>query len=105
MQRDEWEIWAALELPEPAAAPPGFAGRVLARARAERGRDGAPLASGWSRLAAAGVVAAGIAGGIVLARWSESSSATETPFAWADSTLAEQYLAGAGGAGDAGASQ
>jgi hypothetical protein len=100
MKHDEGEIWAALELPEPAAAPPGFARRVVARARGKNVASGSVVpAAGWSRLAAVAVVIAGIAGGVVLARWSEESSATEAPFAWSDSTLAEQYVAGADGGG------
>jgi len=98
MRDDEREIWAALELPEPMLAPPGFAGRVLSRARAERVAAERPLfGSAGVRLAAAVAVAAGIAGGMVLASWSESSTVADSPFAWSDTTLAELYVTGAGG--------
>lgn len=98
MSDDEREILAALALPEPDPAPPGFAGRVLARARAERAAAEHPLfGSAWSRVAAAAAVAAGIGAGAVLAAWGDAATSTESAFAWTDSTLAERYVTGAGG--------
>jgi hypothetical protein len=55
--------WSGLELPPPAAAPPGFAQGVLARARRE-GRDRGDLswaaAPRWARAGAALALAAGL---------------------------------------------
>ncbi|MGD2113575.1 MAG: hypothetical protein PVG07_00875 [Acidobacteriota bacterium] len=67
--------WDALELPPPAAAPPGFAARVAARARREPGisrisrmgaDDRAAFRPAWVRAAAAGALAGGLAAGAVL---------------------------------------
>lgn len=58
--------WAALELPPAEGVPPGFAGRVTARAAEERARRAAPFGPAWARLAAGLVLAAGLAAGASL---------------------------------------
>lgn len=62
--------WQGLEPPPPRPVPPGFAGRVVARARAER-QSGASLAAApaWVRLAAALSLAAGLGLGAGLGLW------------------------------------
>jgi len=94
-------LWSKLELPPPAPAPPGFAGRVLARARAEeRSRLGLPLSPAWARAAAALALVAGIAGGAGLG-WVASEPVASEPateaVAWTStSTLAEEDVDFAG---------
>ena len=85
--------WSHLQLPEPDPAPPGFATRVLARAK--EGTRSSWVPGWWSRtlagrLASAAVLAGGIAAGAVLVplngveEWSDI--ATTEP------SLAETYL-------------
>jgi len=86
------EIWRGLELPPAAPAPPGFASRVAARARAEGGvRLGLPFAPGWARAVAALAIVAGVAGGLGLGL-AEEASGEETLLAWGGSTLAEEFV-------------
>lgn len=90
-------LWNELELPPPAPAPPGFAGRVLARARVEeRSRLGLPFSPVWARAAAALALVAGIAGGAGLGWVATEPAATDSEtesVAWsATSTLAEEYV-------------
>ncbi len=81
--------WSALELPPPAAAPPGFATSVLARLRAVAAQP--PLfASAWMRAAALAALLAGMTvGGLVAG--AQATSAEET-LAWDQTSLAEEYL-------------
>jgi anti-sigma factor RsiW len=84
--------WEGLSLPPPAPVPPGFAGRVMARARAEGAeRTGLSLhgAPAWVRATAAAALVAGTVLGIgvgagVGERWPAPAS-TSTP----DGTAAE----------------
>ena len=98
--RDGWELrqrlWRELELPPVAPASPGFASRVLARARAEpQPLLGLPLSPGWARATAALLLVFGIAGGVGLEVVADSSPDGDTSFlAWSETTLAEEYLAG-----------
>lgn len=56
--------WESLSLPPDAAIPPGFASRVLARARDERESELSwALAPRWAKLAAAAALVVGIAAG------------------------------------------
>jgi hypothetical protein len=89
--------WRALELPPPAAAPPGFSGRVLARLRSGAatpaaarfpGRFAAPLAA--SLLLAAGVVLGAGVGFAVSPEASDEGAAWEE-----DDSLATAYLSAA----------
>jgi len=93
------ESWQALELPPPPAAPPGFAARVAARARAEsRPSFGLPWAPVWARLAAAAAVALGIAGGAglgLLALPRDEATASIAAESWTASSLAEDLVSGA----------
>jgi len=110
------ETWRALELPEPGSAPPGFAARVAARARAERSPSlGLPWSPVWARLAAAAAVALGIAGGAGLgllaapgdelvasidSSGSLQSLAATAADSWTASSLAEDLVSGAAQADD-----
>lgn len=84
--------WQSLELPEPPPAPPGFATRVVARARdtAEEG-----LAPAWwshtlaGRATMAVLLAGGIAFGAILASPSEAEDWSE--YLAEEPTLAESY--------------
>jgi len=90
------EAWDALELPPPSGAPPGFATRVVARARAERApRLGLPWSPAWSRLAAALALALGIAGGAGLGWMTAASDEPAGGDSWTASSLAEDFVDGA----------
>ena len=86
--------WLGLELPEPEAAPSGFATRVVARARERADEAWVPV--WWSRTLAGRVATAAVlAGGIALGAMLALPRETE---AWADyvttePTMAENYLA------------
>lgn len=85
--------WYGLELPDPPPAPPGFATRVLARARDSSGPVWAPV--WWSRtaigkLSSAAILAGGIAVGLMLSPLEaidDGDAATTT-----EPSLAESYL-------------
>jgi anti-sigma factor RsiW len=64
--------WNRLELPPAAAVPPGFAGRLAARAREQSGAVSWAMAPGWVRAAAAAALALGIALGAGAGRWTGS---------------------------------
>jgi len=69
--------WEALSLPPAAPVPPGFAGRVMARARQKGAAAGLSLrgAPAWVRAAAAAALVAGAALGVgVGQRWPETGS-------------------------------
>jgi len=88
-------LWRGLELPPPPAAPPGFAARVAARARADRGASlGLPLAPLWARSLAALALVAGIASGVGLGL-ALVGSERDPDLAWTSSTLADEYYDGA----------
>ncbi len=89
---ESWrEVWAGLELPPAASAPPGFARRVAVAWEVERARAAAPLlGAGWMRAAAAAALLAGVALGTSLA-WSDGSVAYEDD-SWLPTTLSEEYL-------------
>lgn len=83
--------WNGLEPPPPAPVPSGFAGRVLARARAE-GPPGSPFswsaAPGWVRAAAAAALIAGAALGAGVGRsWPDAEPEEELQ---ADFSIAEE---------------
>jgi hypothetical protein len=86
--------WEGLELPAPAAAPPGFAARLALRARAA----GAPaMGTGlapWLRPVAAAALLAGLAAGVGVGRWTaEESLPAQDVLAWSsESGLADGYL-------------
>jgi anti-sigma-K factor RskA len=92
------EVWSGLELPPPAAVPPGFSGRVLARALAA-GRPGSEadwsLAPGWARIVAVVALVAGLALGIGLGTVGEASGTTATVASseglWSDPGDGEAY--------------
>jgi len=89
------EVWHGLELPPPPAAPPGFAARIAARARADRGASlGLPFAPLWARSLAALALVAGIASGVGLGL-ALVGSEREPDLAWTSSTLADEYYDGA----------
>lgn len=86
--------WQGLELPEPEAAPPGFATRVVTRARGRTDEGWVPI--WWSRtlagrLATAALLIGGIALGTMLALPHETESWTD--YETIEPTLAESYLA------------
>ncbi len=86
--------WQGLELPAPEAAPPGFAIRVVTRARGRADEDGLPI--WWSRtlagrVATAAVLAGGIALGAMLALPRETEAWTD--YVTTEPTMAESYLA------------
>ena len=106
-------LWGRLEPPPAEPAPPGFAGRVMARVREEaapRARWAAGLGTSWARAAGAAALAAGIVAGAGLGRVALPTPAPPSPgsaglapaepgldelaVAWSDS------LAGAGGLAD-----
>lgn len=95
------ERWQSLELPPPAPAPAGFAGRVLARARAlgrpQAGLGAAPL---WVRATAALALALGIAGGAGLGV--AGTSGGEDGLSDWGASLAESYWEAVEGDLDAG---
>ena len=82
------ELWRALERWRTPPAPPGFATRVTARMRGERGRSaGLALAPLWVRWAAAGAFVLGV--GLGIGAGFTSPSADETTLAgleigWSD---------------------
>ena len=89
-------LWSGLELPPPAAPPPGFARRVagLAATGGERPPAGA-LFGAAPRWAAALLFAAGIALGALVSTGlasEDSADAVEAEESLADSTLAAHYL-------------
>jgi len=64
-------LWELLEPPPAAPAPPGFAGRVMARVREEAApgaRRATGLGTAWARAAGAAALAAGIVAGAGLGR-------------------------------------
>lgn len=73
------EVWSGLELPPPAGVPPGFSGKVLARALAA-GRPGSEadwsLAPAWARAVAVVALVAGLALGIGLGTVGEATETT-----------------------------
>ena len=87
------QLWHSLELPEPDAPPPGFATRVLARARQE---TESTTASPWWNQSWAGkatailVLAAGIALGAALA--SPGDADEWSGFLESEPTMAESYV-------------
>jgi AcrR family transcriptional regulator len=88
-------LWRELELPPPAAAPPGFARRVVARAAAERRQAfELPLAPRWARVAAALAVIAGVAGGAGLGLLAGGDEPSPEALAWSDASFAEELVAG-----------
>lgn len=111
--REVERLWAGLELPPPEGAPPGFAGRVAARAAEERARRAAPFGPAWARVAAAAVLVAGMAAGasvgFLTAPAGEGPTAADAEAeaaeadAWAyleesPSSLAESYWSAVSGA-------
>lgn len=65
-------LWRGLELPPPTPVPPGFAARVMSRARAAAANGpGLAAAPGWVRAAAALCLAAGLALGAAVGVWQE----------------------------------
>jgi hypothetical protein len=99
-------VWSGLELPPPAAPPPGFAGRIVARALAEgrAGTLGLPWRPAWARAAAAALVVAGVLLGAELGSLSPASAAVEAEAAtpvWSTETLADSYLAAGDGSATA----
>ncbi len=90
-------LWEELELPPAAPAPPGFAARVAARARAEAAAgELAPLPA-WARAAAAVALVAGALAGVGLGRFATEpvSAAATRPGAtvWEeDEPIAATYL-------------
>lgn len=84
--------WRRLELPEPQPAPPGFAARVVARARRQRDPGLAPDWWGTTlagRTATAALLAAGIALGALLVAPRGSEDWSE--YLIAEPTMAESY--------------
>lgn len=83
-------VWHDLELPPPAAAPPGFTARVAARARA-LGPPAVPLTAAplWVRATAALALAVGLAAGAGLGLWQSEETTASLPTA--TSSLAESY--------------
>jgi len=85
--------WQSLELPEPQAAPSGFATRVVARARESAPQGLAP--AWWShtlagRATTAVLLAGGIAFGAILASPSEAEDWSE--YLGSELSMAESYL-------------
>lgn len=64
-------LWEGLELPPPRPVPPGFATRVVSRARDEGRAPSLAGAPAWVRLAGALSLAAGLAVGAGLGLWQE----------------------------------
>jgi anti-sigma factor RsiW len=89
-------IWRRLELPPPASAPPGFAGRIAARARAARIPAAGESGFAGLRWASALVLLLGIGGGTAIS-YGLASTADD-----AEATLAESYLDAARGLADSG---
>lgn len=91
-------LWEELELPPAAPAPPGFAARIAARARAAAtAGELAPLPA-WARAAAAGALLAGALAGVGLGRFATepASAAATSPAAavWTEEeSIAAAYLA------------
>jgi hypothetical protein len=86
--------WEQLELPPPAAPPPGFAGRVMAHVRSAAGEGAAlswSLAPTWVRAAAAAALVGGMALGAGLGLLPARS--TEAPPGTADLVIQRVPLA------------
>jgi anti-sigma factor RsiW len=91
--------WNGLELAPPPDPPPGFAARILARARRRADRLTWSAAPGWVRAAAAAALAAGVALGAGAGSWAtRRPGTTEEPPALSEVTagltppsLAETY--------------
>ena len=80
-------VWSDLDLPEPAAAPAGFAARVLARARERGDRELRwQAAPGWVKAAATVALLGGLALGAAAGR-----DGADLPDLAGDLTLAEEY--------------
>ena len=60
--------WQGLSLPPASPVPPGFAGRVMARARSQAGSLSWSAAPGWVRATAAAALVAGAALGLGVGR-------------------------------------
>lgn len=91
--------WEQLELPRPADAPPGFAARTAALAAEERLLlPGFTLSPAWAGVAAAVLVAVGVAGGTGLGAYalpedeSEGDAVFEQAGFWADDGLLDEQL-------------
>ena len=92
------EVWSGLELPPPAGVPPGFSGKVLARAFAA-GRPGSEadwsLAPAWARAVAVVALVAGLALGVGLGTLEEATETTDTVASgeglWSDPGDGEVY--------------
>ena len=85
--------WLDLQMPEPVGAPPGFSGRVLARAKERAGAGWAP--SWWSgtligRFASIAVLAGGIVAGVMLVPVNGTDAWSE--YTATDLSMAETYL-------------
>lgn len=109
-------LWQGLELPPPRPVPPGFATRVVSRARAEATAPSLAAAPAWVRLAAALSLATGMALGAGLGLWQEVGrpAGTESEVGGVEvspvegSSLAEAYwsaLEGEAGSGEAGSGE
>ena len=90
-------LWRGLELPPAAPAPPGFAGRLVARVRATEARG---LGLAGLRWASALVLLLGIGGGTAISYG--LSSTAEASAEESEATLAESYLDAAGELADYG---
>jgi anti-sigma-K factor RskA len=86
--------WLTLELPEPAAAPPGFAARVATRARAAQEELSWAVAPLWVRTAAAAALVVGVVIGASLS-WSTGNDASNGPAGMYESYLTMVSDAGA----------
>lgn len=86
--------WSSLQLPTPAAAPPGFARRVLSRARDAAQEGWGPIwwyRSFAGRIATAAVLVGGIVFGTMLALPADTEAWVD--YAATESTMADSYLA------------
>lgn len=81
--------WQGLELPPAAGAPPGFATRVTARAKAAVAGGDLRAAPVWLRATAVLALAAGLALGVGAGLWQGAESAEEIELA--APSLAESY--------------
>ena len=94
------QSWQHLSLPAASPVPPGFAGRVMARARSQSGRLSWSAAPGWVRATAAAALVTGAALGIGVGRsWPAPAVASEAGAeasqtllsATAETNLADSY--------------